>query len=169
MTIRSASPGDIPAITGIYAHSVLHSAATFEVEPPSLEEMARRYHDLQRAGFPYLVAERDNAVIGYAYTSLYRSRPAYRHTIEDSIYVHPDHLGQGLGKALLGNLIQTCQQREWRQMIAVIGDSGNLASIRLHQRFGFRHAGVLQGVGFKFGRWVDTVLMQRELRNSVPT
>jgi len=161
MTIRPASLADIPAITGIYAYSVLNSAASFELEPPTEDEMATRFNQLD--AFPYLVAERDNAILGYAYASPYRPRPAYRHTIEDSIYIHPEYIGQGLGKALLGALIAACQQTGCRQMIAVIGDSGNLASIRLHEHFGFRHVGVLQGVGFKFGRWVDTVLMQREL------
>ncbi len=163
MTIRPASLADIPAIAGIYAHAVLHTGATFELEPPASEEMARRYTELESHGFPYLVAERGHTVAGYVHASVYRPRPAYRHTIEDSIYIHPDHKGRGLGTALLAALIEHCEHRDWRQMLAVIGDSGNVASIRLHERSGFRHIGVLQGVGFKFGRWLDTVLMQRAL------
>lgn len=163
LVCRAAREEDIAAIASIYAHYVLTSLATFETVPPDCEEMSRRRGDIVARGLPYLVAEWDGAVTGYAYASAYRPRPAYRFTIEDSIYVHPDHLRRGAGRALLGAVIESCERGPWRQMVAVIGDSGNQASIGLHESFGFVRVGVLRSVGFKFGRWVDTVLMQREL------
>jgi L-amino acid N-acyltransferase YncA len=161
--IRPSTAGDLREITRIYGHHVLHGSATFEVDPPALEELTRRRDAILALGLPYLVAERDGGFAGYAYAGPYRPRPAYRFTLEDSIYIDHAHTGRGCGQALLGALIECCEQGPWRQMIAVIGDSGNTASIRLHRRFGFRHVGTLESVGFKFGRWVDTVLMQREL------
>lgn len=163
VAIRAANDDDIAAVTRIYAHYVRHSTATFETEPPNVQEMLRRTTDITQRNLPYLVAERDGAVLGYAYAVPYRPRKAYRFTVEDSIYIHPECLGQGLGRALLPALIEACEQRGARQMIAVIGGSDNAASIRLHERLGFRHAGVLRAVGFKFGRWLDTILMQRSL------
>ncbi|MBI1354341.1 MAG: GNAT family N-acetyltransferase [Acidobacteria bacterium] len=161
--VRESAEADIAAIARIYGHHVLHGSATFELEPPDEAEMARRRAAILEAGLPYLVAEIDGRVVGYAYAGAYRPRPAYRFTVEDSVYVDPACIGKGCGKALLGALIERCEQGPWRQMIAVIGDSGNAASIGLHERFGFRHAGTLLKVGYKFERWVDTVLMQREL------
>jgi L-amino acid N-acyltransferase YncA len=161
--VRAAAEADLPAITAIYSHHVLHGSASFETVPPAADEMARRRSDVLRRGLPFLVAEREGVVAGYAYASSYRPRPAYRFSVEDSLYVHPAHIRRGLGRLLLEQLIGECERGEWRQMIAVIGDSANAASICLHEAFGFRRVGVLEAVGFKFGRWVDTVLMQRPL------
>jgi L-amino acid N-acyltransferase YncA len=161
--VRPSTEDDLSDIARIYGHYVLHSSATFEVDPPSRDEMAKRHFDIVTLGLPYLVAEQDGAVAGYAYASAYRPRPAYRFTVEDSIYIDPQHTGRGCGRILLAALIEHCERGPWRQMIAVIGDSGNTASIRLHQHFRFRGVGTLCAVGFKFNRWVDTVLMQREL------
>jgi phosphinothricin acetyltransferase len=162
--VRPSTPDDVSDFARIYGQYVLNSSATFEVEPPAREEMARRRSGILALGLPYLSAAEDGAVIGYAYANAYRPRGAYRFTVEDSIYVDPAHAGRGSGRALMAALIAHCEQGPWRQMIAVIGDSGNAASIRLHERFGFRKVGTLVSVGFKFNRWVDTVLMQRELR-----
>lgn len=161
--IRPSAERDVAAITGIYAHHVKFGAATFEIDPPDEVEMGRRRDELVNRSFPYLVAEQDGMITGYAYASPYRPRAAYRFTLEDSIYLGPTYAGKGVGSLLLGELIACCESTEAKQMIAVIGDSGNAASIRLHEKFGFAHVGVLRGVGFKFGRWVDTVLMQRSL------
>jgi phosphinothricin acetyltransferase len=161
--LRPSMDDDVEEIAQIYRHYVLNSSATFEVEPPSRDEIANRRADILALGLPYLTAELDGKVVGYAYASLYRPRAAYRFTVEDSIYVDPQYVGHGYGQALLAALIEHCDQGPWRQMIAVIGDSGNLASVRLHERLGFRNVGTLRSVGFKFDRWVDTVLMQREL------
>jgi L-amino acid N-acyltransferase YncA len=158
-----ARPADMAAVAAIYAHHVLHGLATFEEEPPPTEEIARRRDEVVKIGLPYLVAERDGAVVGYAYATAYRARPAYRFTIEDSVYVADGLGGRGVGRALLAALIARCEAGPWRQMIAVIGDSANAGSIRLHESLGFRRAGTLAAVGFKLGRWVDTVLMQRPL------
>ena len=165
LLIRPSTEGDLNTITHIYSHHVRHSSATFEVEPPDEDEMATRRSTILALAMPYLVAEQDAVVLGYAYASPYRPRPAYRFTVEDSVYVDPEQLGRGIGRALLAALIEDCKQGPWRQMIAVIGDSANEASIRLHQHFGFRTVGTLFEVGFKFDRWLDTVLMQRELRS----
>jgi phosphinothricin acetyltransferase len=162
--IRAATEEDLGEITRIYGQYVLHSCSTFELEPPQREEMARRRAEVVSLGLPYLAAEVDGKVVGFAYAAAYRPRGAYRYTVEDSIYVDAGHLAQGLGQALLARVIAHCEQGEWRQMIAVIGDSGNAASIGLHQRLGFRPVGTLTAVGFKFGRWVDSVLMQRALQ-----
>ncbi len=162
--IRSANITDIPAITRIYAQAVEHGTASFELTPPDQAEMTRRLHDLTTKGFPYLVAEIDGALAGYAYAGLYRSRPAYRLTVEDSVYIAPDLQRRGVGRALLAALIDAAEVRGFRQMIAVIGDpTKQAASIGLHEAFGFRHVGILENVGFKHGRWLDTLLMQREL------
>ena len=139
--IRPCLEADMPSITAIYAHNVRYGTASFETEPPSLEEMCRRRHDVLAKGFPYLVAVSDAEVIGYTYAGTYRPRPAYRDTVENSIYVHPEHVGQGIGKLLLPVLIAECEARDLRQMIAVVGDSANLASVRLHQRCGFEMIG----------------------------
>ena len=163
VTIRAATPADIPGITRIYAHAVMHGTATFELEPPDQAEMARRMTALLEGGFPYLVAEIGGALAGYAYANHYRTRPAYRFTVEDSIYIDPKAQRRGVGRALLAQLIQECERRGFRQMIAVIGDSAQLASIEVHRALGFRPSGNLENVGFKHGRWLDTVLMQRDL------
>jgi phosphinothricin acetyltransferase len=161
--IRFSTEADVPEIAAIYGHHVLHGSASFEVVPPLPEEIARRRLAVLERGLPFLVAETGGIVVAYAYASPYRSRVAYRFSVEDSIYVHPAHARRGLGRSLLPELVKACEGGEWRQMIAVIGDSENVASIRLHQAFGFRHVGTLRSVGFKFGRWLDTVLMQRQL------
>jgi L-amino acid N-acyltransferase YncA len=161
--IRAATPADIPAITAIYDHAVQHGTATFEIEAPDEAEMSNRFRALADGGFPYLVAEIDGAVRGYAYAGPYRTRVAYRHTLEDSIYIAPDLHGRGIGRALIERLLADATARGFRQMIAVIGDSGQLASIALHRAAGFGMVGTFEAVGFKFGRWLDTVLMQRPL------
>jgi len=161
--IRPATPADIPAITRIYAHAVETGTASFELTAPDEVEMARRMDDLVPKGFPYLVAETDGHLAGYAYAALYRARPAYRFTLEDSVYIAPDLQGRGIGRALLAALIEASSERGFRQMIAVIGDSEQSASIRLHAASGFAYVGTFPNVGFKFGRWLDTVLMQRAL------
>lgn len=162
-SIRPAETRDIGAITSIYSHHVLNSAATFEVDPPDQVEMEERFQGVTSAGLPYLVAEVEGRVAGFAYAGRYRPRYAYRFTVEDSVYLDPAMVGRGIGGGLLDRLIELCALAGARQMVAVIGDSANVASIRLHARFGFRSVGVLEGVGLKFGRWVDTVLMQRAL------
>ncbi len=161
--IRTCEPRDVPSVTQIYAHHVLYGLASFEEEPPDVVEMERRRAQILARGFVYLVGEVEGEIVGYAYVAPYRSRPAYRYTVENSVYVHPDFLRQGIGHVLLSNLIDQCEQKGFRQIVAVIGDSAHHASIGLHERLGFRLAGTLYSVGFKFGRWVDTVLMQREL------
>ncbi len=162
-TLRASTDADVPAIAAIYAHHVLTGLASFETVPPTAQEMARRRLAVLKRGLPFLVAEIAGSVVGYAYASPYRARPAYRFTLEDSIYIHPDHTRKGIGRLLLQALIAFCEEKGYRQMVAIIGDSGNAPSIGLHQAFGFEHAGTLRSVGFKFGRWVDTVLMQRPL------
>ena len=166
--LRDARPADVPGIAAIYAHHVRHGLASFEEVPPDVAEIARRMADVAGRGFPYLVAEQEGAVAGYAYASPYRARSGYRFSVENSIYLAPAMVGRGIGTRLLADLIVRCEAGPWRQMVAVIGDSANHASIRLHARMGFRSAGVLQAVGFKFGRWVDSVLMQRPLAGSGP-
>jgi L-amino acid N-acyltransferase YncA len=161
--IRPATLADIPAITRIYAHAVTHGTASFELEPPNEAEMAKRMQALLDGNFPYLVAEIEGAIAGYAYASLYRTRPAYRFTVEDSVYVAPEMHRRGIGKALLDGLVEACTALGFRQMIAVIGDSDQTASIGLHMACGFEPAGNLKSIGYKFGRWLDTPLMQRAL------
>lgn len=161
--VRDAAEADMAAVQAIYAHHVLGGAASFEEVPPALEEMLGRRAAVLERGLPYLVALIGGKVAGYSYATTYRPRPAYRYTVEDSVYVDPARAGRGIGRRLLGALIARCETGPWRQMIAVIGNSGNTASIALHERLGFRHAGTLRAVGFKHGGWVDTVLMQRPL------
>nr|PZN33119.1 MAG: GNAT family N-acetyltransferase [Chloroflexota bacterium] len=163
LTVRHVRPADIPAIHAIYAHSVLHGTASWEYEPPDLDEMRRRVEGLLERGFPYLVAEVDGAVAGYCYCGPYRPRAGYRYVVEDSIFVASNYQRRGIARTLLATLIEEATQRGYRQMVAVIGDSANVASIALHRALGFTHAGTLAGIGFKFGRWLDSVLMQRPL------
>ena len=163
MNIRPATLADIPTITAIYAHAVQHGTATFELEPPTEVEMTRRMQAVLDGNFPYLAAEIDGKLAGYAYASLYRTRPAYRFTVENSVYVAHDMHRHGIGKALLLKLIDECAARGYRQMIAVIGDSDQAASIGVHKACGFEHAGNLKSIGWKFGKWLDTPLMQRAL------
>lgn len=163
MLIRSASTADLPAITAIYAHHVAQGTGSFELEPPSLAEMQARFAAITAAGFPYLVAEAEGEVLGYAYANHFRTRPAYRFTVEDSIYVAPAALGRGVGRALLEALIAACTAAGKRQMLAVIGDAANAGSIALHRACGFTDAGRFRDVGWKFGQWRDIVLMQRAL------
>lgn len=153
----------MPAFAAIYAHHVLHGLASFETEPPAEPEMRRRFDAIVGAGYPYIAAEHDGRIVGYAYANAFRPRPAYRYTVEDSIYIAPDARGAGLGRRLLERLIVECEARGYRQMLAVIGDSANEPSIALHRACGFDRMAVFNGIGFKFGRWVDTVLMQRTL------
>ena len=152
------------AVQSIYAHYVLHDLCSFEEVPPSVEQMLARRAEVLRLGLPYLVAMEEGEVVGYAYASAWRTRPAYRNTVESSIYVAPGRHGRGIGSMLLKELVARCASGGFAQMIAVIGNSANAGSIRLHERQGFEHVGVLRNVGFKFDRWVDTVLMQRALR-----
>jgi L-amino acid N-acyltransferase YncA len=168
VSIRDATPADIPAIHAIYAHHVLHGLASFEEAPPPVEEMRARYQAVVGGGKPYLVAESDGRVLGYGYASAYRARSAYRYTLENSIYVDEAARGRGVGSALLEALVERCRRGPWRQMLAIIGDSANTASIGVHRKAGFREVGVLQRVGFKHGRWVDSVLMQLELSPADP-
>lgn len=161
--VRDAVEADMGAVQAIYAHHVLNGLATFEEIPPSVDEILIRRAVVVAHGLPYLVAERVGRVVGYSYATAYRARPAYRFTVEDSVYVGEGLGGQGIGTALLAELVRRCEDGPWRQMIAVIGNSGNAASVALHRGMGFRRVGTLRAVGFKFGRWVDTVLMQRPL------
>jgi L-amino acid N-acyltransferase YncA len=164
--IRPAMASDIDAIASIYAYHVNHSTGTFETEAPDSLEMTRRWEEVEARNLPWLVAEEHGEITGYAYAAPYRSRAAYRHTVEDSIYVRADRVGTGLGKLLMPALITASQACTMYQMVAVIGDSANHPSIALHRRFGFYDAGLLTAVGFKFGRWLDTVFMQRNLLES---
>jgi phosphinothricin acetyltransferase len=161
--VRAALPEDIPAIHAIYSHHVLKGLASFEEEPPSAAELRRRYEQVSAKNLPYLVADFGGAVAGYGYCALYRARSAYRYALEDSVYVRPDAQGRGVGAALLAELIRQCEALGYRQLIAVIGDSAHAASIGLHASQGFLRVGTLRSVGFKFGRWVDSIIMQRAL------
>lgn len=163
IVIRPAAPADIEDITAIYAHAVEHGTASFEIQPPSIAEMTTRQKILLDGGFPYLVADAAGAVAGYAYAGPYRPRIAYRHTVEDSVYVNPRFTRRGIGRLLLTALIAKAEACGFRQMVAVIGDSQQTASIELHRRLGFSPVGTLTNIGFKHGRWLDTVLMQRPL------
>jgi L-amino acid N-acyltransferase YncA len=163
LLIRPVAAADIPAITAIYDHAVRHGTASFELEPPDAAEMARRRQALVDGGFPYLVAETDGTLAGYAYAGPYRPRPAYRWSVEDSVYVAPALQRRGVGRTLLDRLVAAAEQRGFRQMIAVIGDSTQTPSIELHRAAGFHMIGTVEHVGHKFGRWLDTVLMQRAL------
>lgn len=170
VTIRPSVPSDIPAITAIYAHAVNHGTATYELEAPDEHEMAARREELVSRNYPYLTAESDGVVLGYAYAGPFRTRKAYRFTVEDSIYIAAEAQGQGIGKQLLKALIDECTRLGFRQFTAVIGDgSAQSASVKLHEALGLRHSGALTGSGFKFGRWLDTVFMQLELNGGTAT
>ncbi|HTK03138.1 MAG TPA: GNAT family N-acetyltransferase [Bordetella sp.] len=163
LLIRDATTDDMAAIQAIYSHHVLHGTASFELAPPTLDDMLQRRAAVLAHNLPYLAAELDGQVAGYAYATLYRPRPAYRFTCEDSVYVKPGMAGHGIGGRLLAELIQRCTALGWRQMLAVVGDSANAASLAVHARCGFHPVGTLRSVGHKFGEWRDTVLMQRAL------
>ena len=163
ISIRGAAPGDIAAITRIYAHAVAHGTASFELEPPDQTEMARRQQALLAQRYPYIVAERAGVIAGYAYAGPYRARPAYNWCVEDSIYVAPEFHRQGIGRLLLASLIAESEALGFRQMIGVIGDTANTASVAVHAAVGFRLIGTFQSIGYKHGRWLDTVLMQLAL------
>jgi len=163
LVIRPSRETDVLEITTIYGYHVLHGLASFEEVPPELDEIASRRREILAHGLPYLVAERSGRVLGYCYAGPYRTRSAYRFTLEDSIYIDQTEAGRGLGRALLAALLDRCTELGYRQMVAVIGGSDTWPSIRLHAALGFTRAGVLRAVGFKFGRWVDIVLMQRAL------
>ncbi len=163
VTIRPSQAGDLLAIQAIYAHHVRHGLGSFEEVAPDVAEIGRRRQDLIAHGFRYLTALLQGRVAGYAYASPYMTRSAYRFTVQDSIYIAPDGLRQGVGRALLGRLIEECSAQGFRQMIAIVGDSANEGSIHLHRALGFAPVGTLKAVGFKFGRWVDSVLLQRAL------
>jgi L-amino acid N-acyltransferase YncA len=162
-TLRSATAADIAAIAAIYRPAVLTGTASFELEPPDELEMLRRFKALTEAGYPYFVAELDGRVVGYAYAGAYRTRPAYRFTVENSVYIAPDAQGNGIGGMLLQALIEASTAKGHRLMVAVIGDSRNTASITLHRKAGFTFCGTIHSVGYKFGRWLDTVIMQLPL------
>ena len=163
-TIRDTTEADIPAITAIYADAVLHGTASFELDPPDEAEMLRRFRTMCDQGYPYIAAEAANGtLLGYAYANAFRSRPAYRWTVEDSVYIDPAARGLGLGRALLSEIIERCTTLGFRQMTAVIGGADHAPSIKLHEALGFSHVGVLRHSGFKHGRWLDTVIMDRPL------
>jgi phosphinothricin acetyltransferase len=170
MLIRDCQPADMQAVTEIYAHAVLNHAATYELEPPTLETMAARRETVLRRGYPYIVAEEAGAVLGFAYGNMFRERLAYRFMVEDSIYLAPDAQKKGVGSALLGVLLDQCEARGFRQMVAVIGDAEkSLGSIGVHTRLGFKVTGRINGSGYKFGRWLDTLIMQKALGNGRAT
>jgi L-amino acid N-acyltransferase YncA len=161
--VRPALPDELPAMRAIYEHHVLYGLASFEEEPPSLDEMRRRYEEVRARGLPWLAADFGGVLAGYGYCAPYRSRSAYRYTLEDSVYVRNGSEGRGVGSAILDALIRRCEALGYRQLVAVIGDSGHAASINLHASHGFVRVGTLRSCGFKLGRWVDSVLMQRPL------
>jgi phosphinothricin acetyltransferase len=161
--LRPSTPADLAAITAIYADSVVTGTGTFELDPPDLAEMARRRDEVLGRGLPWLVAQQDGETVGYAYANAFRPRPAYRFFVEDSIYLAPAARGRGVGRLLLAELIARCETRGARQMIAVIGDSANAGSVGIHAALGFEHSGLMRSAGWKFGRWLDVVLMQRAL------
>ena len=163
LIVRPSTAEDLPAITRIYGHLVLHGTGTFELDVPDGAEMARRRQDVLGKGLPWLVAERDGQVLGYAYANHFRPRRAYRFCLEDSIYLDPAAQGQGVGRTLLAELIAQCEARGARQMLAVIGDTANTGSIGVHRACGFEHCGLFKAAGWKFDRWLDVVLMQRSL------
>lgn len=167
--IRPSTDADIPGVTAIYAWNVLNGLGTFEEVPPDEAEMARRRQNFLDRGLPYLVAELDGEVVGYCYAGPFRLRAAYRYTVEDSVYVSPKTVGKGVGRALLEALITQCEVLGLRQMCAVIGDSGNAASIGLHAALGFEKQGIFPAMGYKFGRWIDLVWMQRSLNGGART
>lgn len=162
-TIRDATVADIPQIQRIYSHHVLSSTTTFEEVPPTEEEMLLRMDKVRENRLPWLVAEQDGRILGYCYAAPYRPRPAYRYTIEDSIYLAEGETGKGIGQQLLSTLLERCEQGPWRQMIAVIAGTQNESSIILHRKLGFAHVGTQPDTGYKFGQWIDVVFMQRAL------
>ncbi|MBO6640224.1 MAG: N-acetyltransferase [Roseitalea sp.] len=169
-SLTDTTDADIPAITAIYADAVLNGTASFELDPPDATEMRRRFNAVRRAGYPHIVArDGSGALLGYAYASSYRTRPAYRWSVEDSVYVAPSAKGRGVGKTLLAEIIARCEASGFRQMVAIIGGSEHAASIGLHEALGFAHAGTLPATGFKHGRWLDSVLMQRPLGDGAST
>lgn len=161
--VRSAEGRDLDAVTRIYGHHVTTGTGSFEETPPERHEIKARFEAVRAVGLPYLVAELGGRVVGFAYAGLYRQRSAYRFTVEDSVYVDPDCMGRGVGRLLLERVVVGCGRLGYRQMLALIGDRGTDRSVRLHANLGFRHLGVQSAVGFKFGRWLDVVLMQRAL------
>ena len=169
LEIRPAAAADLPIITEIYDHAVRFGTATFELIPPDLAEMTRRFGALSDGGFPYLVAALEGRVVGYAYAGAYRPRPAYRFTVENSVYLDPAMHRRGIGLQLMQRLIAECESRGYRQMIAVIGDSANAGSVGVHTRCGFKMIGTHPNVGLKFGRWLNTVMMQRALGEGATT
>ena len=162
-SLRAATEADLAAVTAIYAHHVLHGTGTFETTPPTEAEMAGRRRDVLARGLPYLVAEEDGQVLGFAYCQWFKPRPAYRYSAEDSIYLRPDAAGRGLGRQLLEELARQAEAAGVRKLIAVIGDSANAGSIGVHRALGFQHVGTIQSCGWKFGRWLDIVLMDKAL------
>ena len=162
LLIRESLESDVATIQAIYAHHVLHGTASFELTPPTLDEMRQRRADIVAKDLPYLVAEQNGVVVGYAYVTLYRPRPAYRFTVEDSVYVQEGLAGQGIGSLLLAEIIKICTAKGYRQMMAVVGDASP-PSVSLHERHGFRFAGTFKSVGYKFGAWRDTAMLQRAL------
>jgi phosphinothricin acetyltransferase len=169
LTLRPSTDADLPAITAIYGHNVEHGTGTFETEAPDQTEMARRRADVLAKGLPWLVAEQDGRVLGYAYANQFRPRRAYRFCLEDSIYLHADARGRGVGRLLLAELLARCEAAGARQMLAVIGDAANAGSIGVHRALGFEHTGLLKASGWKFGRWLDVVLMQKALGTGAST
>lgn len=167
--IRKAASADFDAIADIYANEVLHGLATFETIPPKATELAARWQALVTDGYPYLVAQLDEKLVGYAYASAFRTRIAYRNTVETSVYVEKNSRGKGIGKQLMQAIINECEKGHWRQMIAIVGDSKNRASVALHESLGFRVIGTLEAVGFKHNQWVDTVYTQRALGDGTQT
>ena len=163
LTLRPSTDSDLPAITAIYRHHVNHGTGTFETEPPTEEEMGARRADVLAKGLPYLVAELQGRILGFAYCQWFKPRPAYRFSAEDSIYLHPEAAGQRIGNKLLTELARQAQAAGIRKLIAVIGDSGNVRSIGVHRAVGFRHVGTIESCGWKFGRWLDIVLMEKSL------
>ena len=164
IVIRPAGESDLTTITSIYADAVSNGTASYELEPPDIEEMTARWQALTDKGFPYLVAERGGTVVGYCYVSPFRPRPTYRYIVESTVYVAPDAQRTGVGRTLMRNIIDICETMKFRQMIAIVGDENNQrASIGLHEALGFRHIGIIEGSGYKFDRWLDTLIMQRTL------
>ena len=164
LVIRDANEADAEAVQAIYAHHVLNGTASYDIEPPSVDHIRDKIRQIRGAGWPFVIGELEGEVAGYAYATAYRARSAYRHSVEDSVYVAQGMHGHGIGKALLHEVIRRCTDSGFTQMVAVVGNSANMGSQRLHEKLGFDRVGVLRDVGFKFGQWVDTVLMQRALR-----
>lgn len=169
MQVRAIKAEDMPAITAIYDEAVRTGTASFETEPPGFEEMVRRQQALEAAGYPFLIAEENGRILGYAYAGSFRTRAAFQYTVENSIYLDANARGRGIGRTLLKALLEECTARGYRQMVAVIGDSANTGSIALHRSCGFEMIGTLPATGLKFGRWINTVLMQRPLGEGAAT